>query len=70
LEWTRSLYVKYPYYADDGREDVHADGTRVVRGGAFHSYGSSVRGASRSPDNPFYWNNLFGFRVCVSPFSL
>ena len=34
-EWTGSLYRPYPYDADDGREDLDAEGNRVVRGGAY-----------------------------------
>lgn len=34
-EWTSSLYRPYPYRADDGREDPHAPGERVTRGGDY-----------------------------------
>lgn len=32
-EWTSSLFKPYPYVARDGREDPHAAGERVTRGG-------------------------------------
>lgn len=77
-EWTRSLWgmggtleFDYPYDAEDGREDMSAgpDVYRVVRGGAFGSYGGYVRCAVRSRYSPFVqWGNP-GFRVVAAPFS-
>ena len=32
-EWTTSLFMPYPYHADDGREDQTSPGERVTRGG-------------------------------------
>ncbi len=69
-EWTRSLYDKYPYRAEDGRENVQSDQRRVLRGGAFNANEDDLRGAVRFHYSPNYGNNDFGFRVCVSPFSL
>jgi formylglycine-generating enzyme required for sulfatase activity len=74
-EWGRSLYEKYPY-PESGkdlaeRENLAAgDSTsRVLRGGAFLSSSSNVRGAYRNRDLPFNWNINRGFRVVVVPSS-
>ncbi|HVF62523.1 MAG TPA: SUMF1/EgtB/PvdO family nonheme iron enzyme [Casimicrobiaceae bacterium] len=55
-EWTSSLYRPYPYRADDGREDAHAPGERVTRGGDYvfqsapeHLVTWHRRGFSRAP---------------------
>ncbi len=69
-EWSRSLYRGYPYVLEDGREDLEADGRRVVRGGSFHLNESFVRCTYRDghfPDGR--WFN-FGFRLAVVPRSL
>ena len=65
-EWTRSLYKPYPYVASDGREDMHAQGTRSLRGGAFGSSQRYARMAVRRSLLDFRIN-LVGFRVSVSP---
>jgi formylglycine-generating enzyme required for sulfatase activity len=70
IEWTRSLYEKYPYMAEDGRENVSKDGQRVLRGGMFLNDDYGVRSASRDWYFPFNRFDFIGFRVCVSPFSL
>jgi formylglycine-generating enzyme required for sulfatase activity len=64
-EWTRSLYRDYPYDPDDGREDLGASGSRVVRGGAFNLTENDVRCAYRNWDYSNYRYGSYGFRVCV-----
>jgi formylglycine-generating enzyme required for sulfatase activity len=76
-EWTRSLWgrnlskpkFKYPYRADDGREDESAgdDVARVLRGGAFSSSVRLVRCAYRFRHGPDVWYLRGGFRVVVAP---
>ena len=65
-EWCSSLKMDYPYNPDDGREDLEAEGRRVLRGGSFSSIGP-VHCAYREPGNPDSGLNYFGFRVVVSP---
>jgi formylglycine-generating enzyme required for sulfatase activity len=62
-EWTSSLYLPYPYVADDGREDSNAAGDRVLRGGAFDSDEGSVLCTMRLPVNPDNENAHAGFRI-------
>jgi len=66
-EWTSSLWQKYPYKLDDGREDPVDHGRRVVRGGSFDIYfGYYVRCAYRSHSFPVNRDLGIGFRV-MSP---
>lgn len=79
-EWTRSILgkwdkkkggvvdnTKYPYIADDGREDLSKPGEflRTVRGGSYGYGNKDVRCASRNWDNPGYWLKGYGFRVVI-----
>jgi formylglycine-generating enzyme required for sulfatase activity len=68
-EWTRSLWGEnYPYDPADGRENLEASGSRVVRGGAFGYTEYHVRCAYRNGDAPYLRSGPYGFRVVVSPF--
>ncbi len=67
LDWCSGLYKPYPYDPDDGREDLEAEGSRVVRGGAFYGSRGVVRCAYRISRFPDYHNRYLGFRVVVSP---
>ena len=64
-EWTRSLWLPYPYQADDRRENEAAIGLRVVRGGSFDSEARQVRCAHRSAINPAYGYDDVGMRVVL-----
>ncbi len=77
-EWTRSLWgeggdlkFKYPYRADDGREDLTAGDniTRVLRGGAFHYADQDSRCAARDYGYPNDRDQSIGFRLVVSRLS-
>ena len=67
--WTTSLYDQaqfpYPYHSEDGRENIHSNTRRVLRGGSWHDGPHSARAVSRSsffaPDSR---DDLSGFRLC------
>jgi formylglycine-generating enzyme required for sulfatase activity len=65
-EWVSSLYEPYPYNPDDGREDLSASGSRVMRGGSWHGSELHLRTACRSSVEPLI---LVGFRCArdISP---
>ncbi len=46
-EWTSSLFLPYPYVAMDGRENPHAAGGRVLRGGSWSNPPDQARCAAR-----------------------
>jgi formylglycine-generating enzyme required for sulfatase activity len=62
-EWTRSLYLVYPYRDNDGRNSLAAGGERVVRGGSFYDRPPRARSAFRLAYPS--WQRVFnvGFRV-------
>jgi len=67
-EWTRSLWVNYPYDPDDrNREDLEAgnDESRVVRGGAWDGSRDFARCAFRGRAHPDSRNDGIGFRVVL-----
>jgi formylglycine-generating enzyme required for sulfatase activity len=67
LEWVSSLYMPYPYDADDGREDLSSVDVRVLRGGQWNDYDSNVRSATRFYFDPTVTLNAIGFRCSRSP---
>ena len=71
-EWTHSLYKRYPYRVDDGRENKMVNSfrvRRVLRGGGWPSKMNHVRVAKRIYEFPFVRGEwaYFGFRVAVAP---
>jgi len=65
-EWTSSKYQPYPYQADDGREELTGNDSRVLRGGSFYGDEGYVRCAYRLNNYPNGRPYDVGFRV-VSP---
>ena len=65
-EWCSTLYKAYPYNPDDGRENLQASGSRVLRGGSWYSSASQVRCAYRYGDAPGGDLDAYGFRVARS----
>ncbi len=70
-EWTRSIYEKYPYPEEGlkqrAREDLEAEGRRVLRGGSFGLFSAFVRCAARALNFLDPRSVNLGFRVVVSP---
>jgi len=65
-EWVSSLYQSYPYSTGDGREDLNASGSRVLRGGAWGNYENDVRSADRVRGDPSGTYGDVGFRCALS----
>jgi formylglycine-generating enzyme required for sulfatase activity len=66
-EWTHSLFEKYSYKVDDGREDEKKTGHRVWRGGSFLNGRQGTRCADRNWNDTDNCLNYLGFRVCLAP---
>ena len=62
-EWCSSLYVDYPYRADDGREELTSEGWRALRGGAWLDSAWGLRAARRLSGQPDSVSHNTGFRV-------
>ena len=68
-EWVSSLYLPYPYRADDGREDLEVDGTRALRGGSWINARDRARTRYRLPPFPgdfIMFDPTNGFRCAMS----
>ena len=64
-EWTRSLARAYPYSPRDGREDLGADASRVIRGGMAASDEEGLTSTSREvvfPGRQATGHAYIGFR--------
>jgi formylglycine-generating enzyme required for sulfatase activity len=62
-EWCSSAWKDYPYQANDSREDLVGDDSRVFRGGSWDFYRRLARCASRNHDRPGLFYYSVGFRV-------
>jgi len=66
-EWTSTVYKRYPYRSDDGREDPRSNETRVVRGGAFVNDPRHLRVSNRRYVPPDAGDSTIGFRCARDP---
>ena len=66
FEWCSSLFHGYPYDANDGRENLDAKGSRVVRGGPAGPWILKSRCAFRQGNNPDDFGFSIGFRVVLT----
>lgn len=64
-EWCSTLVRGYPYDPRDGREDLEAEGRRVLRGGSWYFDQWYTRCTYRFGYTPEYRFYLLGFRVVV-----
>jgi formylglycine-generating enzyme required for sulfatase activity len=62
-EWTSSLDRPYPYDPSDGREDLLAEGRRILRGGCYANPHGYARCACRFRLQPAVSNEFLGFRL-------
>lgn len=65
-EWTVSLDEQYPYFAEDGRENLNTEGNRIVRGGAYGQAASEQRCTTRTSTTLTRSDQLLGFRIALS----
>jgi formylglycine-generating enzyme required for sulfatase activity len=66
-EWTSTIYDEdyfpYPYYGQDGREEINETRIRrVSRGGSFFDTARYLQTSSRASKYPTYFDNYTGFR--------
>jgi len=64
-EWVSSLYLPYPYDAEDGREDPLSDKWRVLRGASWVNDGTVATALTRLDGDFLFYNNV-GFRCAAS----
>lgn len=68
-EWTTSMYQPYPYYPEDGRENVSVTASRVARGGSSSSSAEGLTSTSREvvlPNRMVTGHAYIGFRCAKS----
>jgi len=66
-EWTSSIFKLYPYQANDGRENLTATESRVMRGGSWGNDARATRAAYRDDNTVDNLGNGLGVRLAVSP---
>jgi formylglycine-generating enzyme required for sulfatase activity len=65
-EWTSSLFKKYKYNPDDGRENLDSTVSRVLRGGSWYGNPRDARAAFRNGNQPDLWSIDGGFRLACA----
>lgn len=63
-EWTNSLFRPYPYFADDGREDMTSGHWRVLRGASWVNDAITANAIARLDGDFLFYNNV-GFRCAI-----
>lgn len=64
-EWTSSLFLPYPYNANDGREDMTSARWRILRGASWINDSTVAMATSRLDGDFLFYNNV-GFRCVAS----
>ena len=67
-DWCVTLYRDYPYEANDGRNDLDGEGSRMLRGGSWYDLNNYVRAAYRDWDLADNGYDDLGFRCASTPF--
>jgi formylglycine-generating enzyme required for sulfatase activity len=62
-EWTSTAYRPYPYQANDGREDLNDETSKVLRGGTWKYGPQGARAAYRTYNHPTFTFNYVGARL-------
>jgi formylglycine-generating enzyme required for sulfatase activity len=68
FEWVSTVFSRYPYNNDDGREDLSlTNADRVLRGGAWNGDQSSAGCSYRMIADPYAQVEYVGFRCAKNP---
>jgi len=65
-EWVSSLYLPYPYFATDGRENSSVTATHVIRGGSWFNNMYEIYSSYRDKYYGWLSRNGIGFRCALS----
>ena len=66
-EWCEDIYGAYPAGAVTDPKGLATGTSHVLRGGSFFDFGSRARSSFRFVSAPTNRNNLFGFRLVMTP---
>jgi formylglycine-generating enzyme required for sulfatase activity len=65
-EWTSTLYTAYPYMPNTQRDDPEVSESRVLRGGSWYDFVSTIRASSRFSRDLHFRNDNSGLRLAWS----